>query len=124
MLIGEKEIPERKISYENTMRPQERFLRCSFRFAKRLHYSDSCPVAVTVEERKRLVRCELCLSMKPTNAPRRKKRVCCSCSSEEHNKALCILPERIHGYRREMVEIERELEIVGDYFERGPSTSA
>ncbi|KAK5965905.1 hypothetical protein GCK32_012453 [Trichostrongylus colubriformis] len=120
-----RKVPERKLSYNNMMREEERYLRCSFCFAKGMHYSDSCPEVPMVKEGRWRIRCESCLDYKHEirDCWRTPKR-CMYCSSNEHNKALCILPERIYDYYREIEEIERELEAHKDYYgsKCGPST--
>uniref|UniRef100_A0A0N4WHA0 CCHC-type domain-containing protein n=1 Tax=Haemonchus placei TaxID=6290 RepID=A0A0N4WHA0_HAEPC len=82
---SERNVPERKINRHDPMQDKDRFLRCSFCFAKGLHYSDSCPEVPL-----------LCLDIRHEthNCPR-PKRPCMYCSSLDHNKAICRLPERI-----------------------------
>lgn len=122
--IHSRHVPERKINYENNMRYEERFLRCSFCFAKGMHYSDSCPEVVSVEARNRRIRCERCLNLlHETEDCTKKEKKCMYCGSKAHNKALCTLPERIRDCLVEIEEIERELEINADYYGLGQSNS-
>ncbi|KAK6748235.1 hypothetical protein RB195_001079 [Necator americanus] len=102
------------------MRPEERYLVCSFCLAKGQHYSDSCPVYVSVELRRKRVRCKRCLdSRHDTEHCWNQSRECMYCGSRNHNKALCTLPECIHDQRYELEEIERELETFADYYGPG-----
>ncbi|KAK6023686.1 hypothetical protein OSTOST_10515 [Ostertagia ostertagi] len=113
----ERKVPERKISMRDVMQEKDRFLRCSFCFAKGFHYSDSCPEVPTVKGRLKRIRCEHCLDIRHETVNCWKlKKECMYCSSTDHNKAICTLPERIYEYYREIEEIERELEENKEYY--------
>ncbi|KAK6018865.1 hypothetical protein OSTOST_15519 [Ostertagia ostertagi] len=110
-------VPERRINRIDQMRSKDRFLVCSFCLEKGLHYSDSCPSYVSVKSRKRRVRCQQCLdSRHNTEECRNTKKRCRYCGSKDHDKALCVLPEDIDDYYRELDEIRRELESLPDYY--------
>ncbi|XGW06681.1 hypothetical protein V3C99_016759 [Haemonchus contortus] len=98
------------------MRPQERYLVCSFCLAKGRHYSDSCPTYVSVKSRMKRAGCKLCLdSRHNTEHCRNEIRQCMYCRSEKHNKALCTLPEEIQECYKEVEEIEHELDNFKEY---------
>ncbi|XGW13271.1 hypothetical protein V3C99_013703 [Haemonchus contortus] len=117
LVESERNVPERKINRHDPMQDKDRFLRCSFCFAKGLHYSDSCPEVPTVKGRLKRIRCDLCLDIRHEthNCPR-PRRPCMYCSSQDHNKAICRLPERIDEYYREIEEIGQELKSNRDYY--------
>uniref|UniRef100_A0A7I4YK67 CCHC-type domain-containing protein n=1 Tax=Haemonchus contortus TaxID=6289 RepID=A0A7I4YK67_HAECO len=122
-LMENQGVPERKISEDNPMRPQERYLVCSFCLAKGRHYSDSCPTYVNVKSRMKRARCKVCLdSRHNTEHCRNEIRQCMYCRSEEHNKALCTLPEEIQEAYKEVEEIEHELDNFKEYY-RSPTTT-
>ncbi|KAK6766389.1 hypothetical protein RB195_025975 [Necator americanus] len=120
ILGSRRKVPDRRISHVNFMRPEERYLVCSFCLAKGQYYSDSCPVYVSVELRRKRVRCKRCLdSRHDTEHCWNQSRECMYCGSRNHNKTLCTLPECIHDQRYELKEIERELETFADYYGPG-----
>ncbi|KAK6059812.1 hypothetical protein COOONC_02537 [Cooperia oncophora] len=122
-LRDKRHVPERRIRKFDNMRFEERYLICSFCFAKGQHYSDSCPKFSSTEMRKMRARCWSCLDSRhdTTNCWNESKK-CYYCGSKKHNKALCTLPEEIHDYYKELEELHRELESFEDFY--GPSTTS
>ncbi|XGW11969.1 hypothetical protein V3C99_012996 [Haemonchus contortus] len=109
-LMENQGVPERKISEDNPLRPQERYSVRSFCLKGR-HHSDSCPTYVSVKSRMKRACCKLCMdSRRNTEHCRNEIRQCMYCRSEKHNKALCTLPEEIQEAYKKVEEIEHELD--------------
>nr|CDJ98123.1 hypothetical protein HCOI_00009700 [Haemonchus contortus] len=114
--ISDRRLPPARIFTARTqMRHGEAFLRCSFCNVKGLHYSDSCPEFKTVQERKKRVRCELCLDTKHRKERcKRIRQMCKYCNSRRHHTALCTLPQERGELELEFSELTRILQSIDE----------
>ncbi|KAK5973285.1 hypothetical protein GCK32_003925 [Trichostrongylus colubriformis] len=125
-LTTSRNVPARKISYQNSMRPEDTFLVCSFCLAKGKHYSDSCPGYASVQSG---MEGPDALSVSTAVMKRKIAGVqedsACTVG-EDHNKVLCTLPYHIHDSYGNLPEVEKKLasyeDVCRSSFRPRPST--
>lgn len=119
------EFPYRTIKDSDTV---DETVQCAFCKAEARHYSDSCPVVISGDERFAIVMndgiCRFCLGNCPAEQCRfRTRRPCWYCKKIEgtivedlipddrgHHKAICPVPDKRAVVRERLTQVQREID--------------